>query len=282
MYRTGDVVRWTVPARPTSPDRPPGGGVLEFSGRADDQVKIRGFRVEPGEVEAVMAAHPGVDRAVVIVREDTPGDQRLAGYLLPAVGATADGGLARAVREFAADRLPEFMVPSAIVVLDTLPLTASGKVDRKALPVPDYAAVSAGGRDPASAREEILCALFAEVLGSARRRGGRQLLQPGRPFAAGQPAGQPGAVGDGSGDRYPDAVRGAHARAAGGTAGAGRPGSAGAGAAVAAAAGACAVVVRPAAAVVPRSDGSDRARLTTCRWRCDWPGTWTWPPCGRR
>ncbi|MGV9312184.1 amino acid adenylation domain-containing protein [Streptomyces sp. NPDC003691] len=149
MYRTGDLVHWTA------------GGELRFLGRADGQVKLRGFRIEPGEIEETLARHPDVGRAAVVVVDDGPGGKRLVAYAVPRAGRTpTEQGLLR----WAAAELPEHMVPSALMLLDDIPLTVNGKPDRGALPAPAPAATPSG-RPPRTPREEILCGLFEDVLG---------------------------------------------------------------------------------------------------------------------
>ncbi|MBU7597298.1 amino acid adenylation domain-containing protein [Streptomyces sp. P38-E01] len=148
LYRTGDVVRWRSD------------GELEFVGRRDNQVKLRGFRIELGEIESALAAHEAVGHIAVVVREDRPGVKQLVGYAVPAAGAELD---TEELRRWAGDRLPDYMVPRPIIALDTLPLTTNGKVDQKALPAPEHATEEA--RKPSTPHEELLCGLFAEVLG---------------------------------------------------------------------------------------------------------------------
>ncbi|MBZ4423385.1 condensation domain-containing protein, partial [Myxococcus sp. RHSTA-1-4] len=135
---------------------------LEYLGRTDFQVKLRGFRIELGEIEAALTAQPGVRQALVLVREDRPGDKRLVAYAVPAPGVSLEAETLRAALK---QRLPEHMVPSAFVVLDALPLTPNGKVDRKALPVPEAPASTSGFTAPRTPTEELLAGLWAQVLG---------------------------------------------------------------------------------------------------------------------
>ena len=149
MYRTGDLVWWGAD------------GQLQYLGRADEQVKIRGYRIELGEVQAALAGLDGVEQAVVIAREDRPGDKRLVGYV------TGD----RWIRPRCAPRWPSgcrrYMVPAAVVVLEALPLTVNGKLDTRALPAPEYTDVDRY-RAPATPTEEILAGIYAQVLGLER------------------------------------------------------------------------------------------------------------------
>ncbi|CQD13135.1 linear gramicidin synthetase subunit D [Mycobacterium lentiflavum] len=149
MYRTGDLVSWGDD------------GQLLYLGRADEQVKIRGYRIELGEVQAALAALDEVKQAAVIAREDRPGDKRLVGY----VTGTVDPAAARARL---AERLPAYMVPAAVVVLEALPLTPNGKLDTRALPAPEYHNVGGAYRAPTTAVEEVLAGIYSEILGLER------------------------------------------------------------------------------------------------------------------
>ncbi|MFE3627869.1 amino acid adenylation domain-containing protein [Streptomyces goshikiensis] len=149
MYRTGDLVRWRAD------------DALDYLGRADDQIKIRGFRIELGEIESAVAAAPGVTAAAVALHSGRGGVRRLVAYTVAATGQGCDPA---ALRAHLSRNLPEYMVPSAFVELAALPLTVNGKVDRAALPAPEFSG-ERGGRPPKDAREELLAGIFAEVLG---------------------------------------------------------------------------------------------------------------------
>ncbi|MCH0541874.1 amino acid adenylation domain-containing protein [Streptomyces sp. MUM 203J] len=153
MYRTGDLVR-------QRPD-----GLLDFLGRTDDQVKIRGYRVELGEIATALSSHDAVAHAAVVVNEAT-GTKRLVGYFVPDADQAVGDELLQALRDHLKTGLPDYMVPSALVAVDTLPLTVNGKLDVRALPAPALLSSPGGtGRAPRTPQEETLCALFAEVLG---------------------------------------------------------------------------------------------------------------------
>jgi acyl carrier protein len=155
MYRTGDRVR-LLPE-----------GLLDFVGRLDYQVKIRGLRLELGEVESALSQCPGVRQAIAVVREDRPGDKRLVAYILPEPGHSPTIAELRAV---ATERLVDYMVPSAFVLISAVPVNANGKLDRKALPPPEDGVpeASTGYEAPRNPIEERLASLWAEVLGRER------------------------------------------------------------------------------------------------------------------
>ncbi|WP_406289350.1 non-ribosomal peptide synthetase [Embleya sp. NBC_00896] len=148
MYRTGDRVRWGTDGR------------LEYVGRADVQAEVRGLRVEPAEAEEALSEHPGLARSVVAVRKDASGQQRLVAYVVPAGGGVDLSG--EELRRFAAGRLPEFLVPSVFVVLERLPVTAGGRVDRASLPEPEFG--DGSYRAPRNRTERVLAEAFADVL----------------------------------------------------------------------------------------------------------------------
>jgi hypothetical protein len=150
LYRTGDLARY-------QPD-----GNIEFLGRADHQVKVRGYRIELGEIEAILSDHPAVREAVVIAREDCPGDKRLVAYLVSA-GETPS---ARVLRKYLQEKFPDYMIPSHVVFLRELPLTPNAKVDRKALPAPEQAEATTARTDepPGNNLERSIAAIWKEVL----------------------------------------------------------------------------------------------------------------------
>ncbi|WP_197716708.1 non-ribosomal peptide synthetase [Methylocaldum marinum] len=152
MYRTGDLARWR-------PD-----GALDFLGRIDHQVKIRGFRIEPGEIEAALVTHPGVAQAVVIACGDRPDDKHLVAYVVPAPGCSPSPS---DLHRHLAETLPDYMAPAIFVTLDALPLTANGKLDRKALPAPERQATS-DYTAPRTPTEKVLADLWAETFGLER------------------------------------------------------------------------------------------------------------------
>ncbi len=153
MYKTGDLGRYRLD------------GTVEFIGRADDQVKIRGYRVEPAEIESALREHTEVGEVLIVVHEPETGDRRLAAYVVPRNGHAPES---RDLRGFLKERLPEFMVPSAYVVLDRLPLTPNGKIDRAALPAPDSQRRNAEPQDdyglPQTEMEQVIAEVWRELL----------------------------------------------------------------------------------------------------------------------
>jgi hypothetical protein len=151
LYRTGDLVRRLH------------SGEFDFLGRADGQIKLRGFRIELGEIETALAKAQGIDQAVVLLREDTPGDKRLVAYLIPSNGSTPP---AADLRTHLLAKLPDYMVPAAFISLPKFPLTANAKIDRRALPAPDWAPAASGANyvAPRTPQEETMAKIWADVL----------------------------------------------------------------------------------------------------------------------
>ncbi len=268
LYRTGDLARRGAD------------GELEFLGRGDGQVKVRGYRVEPGEVEAVLGGHAGVAEAVVVAREGEGGVKRLVAYVVAASGAASGAAAeAKGLREYLRGRLPEYMVPSAFVTLEEMPLTPSGKVDRRRLPAPGRERAEGDSFvAPRTPVEEVLCGIWAEVLGVGRvgaddnffESGGHSLLAtqvvsrvrsafgvelPLRALFESADAGGAGA----RGRAMLRTGRAADAAAAGGRAGRGR----------------AAALVRAAAALVPGPVGAGRLRLQHARGAAAERASWT-------
>ena len=176
LYRTGDRVRQRAD------------GVIEYLGRLDHQLKVRGFRVEPGEIEAALRACDGIRDALVMLREDRPGDRRLVAYVVTGNGGPARGlELRRALQE----RLPDYMVPSAVVCLPALPLNANGKVDRRRLPSPDLSGGLGPGVAPSTELERAIADIWRDDAADRTRRRTRQLLRAWRPLPADGTSPQP-------------------------------------------------------------------------------------------
>jgi acyl carrier protein len=169
LYKTGDLVRYLAD------------GNLEFLGRTDDQVKIRGFRIELGEIEAALRQHPAAGEVAVTVLEDAPGDKRLVAYVVPAPGVAQTKFPLAELRGFLKQKLPPYMVPSAFVVLESMPVTPNGKIDRRSLPAPDTqkADLEVLQAAPTNPVEEVIAGIFAEVLGREQVGAGDNFFELG-------------------------------------------------------------------------------------------------------
>ncbi len=155
LYRTGDLAAWLAD------------GTLDFRGRGDEQVKIRGFRIEPGEIEATLVEHPGVREAAVVARDEAAGARRLVAYVVPAAARAGEADL-ESLRLWLAERLPAYMVPTAWVALESLPITPNGKVDRRALPAPPPVRAAGAYVAPRNSVEELVAGIWADLLETER------------------------------------------------------------------------------------------------------------------